>query len=26
LIFAGRPDEAVAFADKMLRADPGCLW
>jgi cytochrome c-type biogenesis protein CcmH/NrfG len=26
LIFAGRPDEAVAFADKMLRADPACLY
>ncbi len=26
LIFAGRPDEAIAFADKMRRADPACLW
>ena len=26
LIFASRPDEAVAFADKMLRADPACLY
>jgi adenylate cyclase len=26
LILAGRPDEAIAFADKMLRADPACLW
>jgi adenylate cyclase len=26
LILAGRPDEAVAFADKMLRADPACLY
>jgi len=26
LIWAGRPDEAIPFADKMLRADPACLW
>jgi TolB-like protein len=26
LIWAGRPDEAVAFADRMRRADPACLW
>ncbi len=26
LILAGRPDEAVAFAEKMRRADPACLW
>jgi TolB-like protein/class 3 adenylate cyclase len=26
LISAGRPDEAVAFADRMRRADPACLW
>jgi adenylate cyclase len=26
LILAGRPDEAVAFAERMRRADPACLW
>jgi adenylate cyclase len=26
LIFAGRPDEAVAFADRMRKADPFCLY
>jgi TolB-like protein len=26
LIFAGRPDEAVAFTERMRRADPYCLW
>jgi hypothetical protein len=26
LIFAGRPDEAIAFTEKMRRADPACLW
>jgi TolB-like protein len=26
LIFAGRPDEAVAFTERMRRADPACLW
>jgi len=26
LIFAGRADEAVAFTERMLRADPACLW
>ena len=26
LLFAGRPDEAVAFTERMRRADPACLW
>jgi adenylate cyclase len=26
LIMAGRPDEAVAFTERMRRADPACLW
>jgi len=26
LILAGRPDEAVAFTERMRRADPDCLW
>ena len=26
LIYAGRPDEAVAFAERMRRADPACLY
>lgn len=26
LIFAGRPDEAVPFADRMRKADPFCLY
>jgi adenylate cyclase len=26
LTMAGRPDEAVAFAEKMRRADPACLY
>ncbi len=26
LIFAGRPDEAIPFAERMRRADPACLW
>ena len=26
LIFAGKPDEAVAFYERMRRADPACLW
>ena len=26
LIWAGRPDEAFAFAERMRRADPACLW
>ena len=26
LIFAGKPDEAVAFTERMRRADPACLW
>jgi tetratricopeptide (TPR) repeat protein len=26
LIWAGRPDEAVAFTERMRRADPACLW
>lgn len=26
LTFAGRPDEAILFAEKMRRADPACLW
>ncbi len=26
LINAGRPDEAVAFTERMRRADPACLW
>ncbi len=26
LIFAGRPDEAIPFTERMLRADPACLY
>jgi adenylate cyclase len=26
LTYAGRPDEAFAFAERMRRADPACLW
>jgi TolB-like protein len=26
MIYAGRPDEGIPFADRMLRADPFCLW
>jgi tetratricopeptide (TPR) repeat protein len=26
LIWAGRPDEAFAFAERMRKADPACLW
>ena len=26
LIHAGRPDEAIAFIERMRRADPACLW
>jgi TolB-like protein/class 3 adenylate cyclase len=26
LIFAGRPDEGILYAEKMRRADPACLW
>ena len=26
MINAGRPDEAVAFAERMRRADPACLY
>ena len=26
MIYAGRPDEAVAFTERMRRADPFCLW
>jgi tetratricopeptide (TPR) repeat protein len=26
LIFAGKPDEALAFTERMRRADPACLW
>ena len=26
MISAGRPDEAILFAEKMRRADPACLW
>jgi TolB-like protein len=26
LIYAGRPDEAVAFSERMRRADPACMW
>ena len=26
LIFAGKADEAVAFTERMRRADPACLW
>jgi cytochrome c-type biogenesis protein CcmH/NrfG len=26
LIFAGRPDEAVAYSERMRKADPACLW
>jgi len=25
-VFAGRPDKSFAFAEKMRRADPACLW
>jgi len=25
-VFAGRPGESFAFAEKMRRADPACLW
>ena len=26
LICAGRPDEALAFTERMRKADPACLW
>jgi hypothetical protein len=26
LTYAGRPDESFAFAERMRRADPACLW
>jgi adenylate cyclase len=26
LIFAGRPDEGIFYAEKMRKADPACLW
>lgn len=26
LTYAGRPDEAFTFAERMRRADPACLW
>jgi adenylate cyclase len=26
MISAGKPDEAIPFAEKMRRADPACLW
>jgi TolB-like protein len=26
LIYAGRPDEAVVFSERMRKADPACLW
>jgi len=26
LIYAGRPDEAIPFTEKMRRIDPACLW
>ena len=26
LIFAGKPDEGILFAEKMRKADPACLW
>ncbi|NIS49528.1 MAG: tetratricopeptide repeat protein [Phycisphaerae bacterium] len=26
LIFAGRPDEGILYAEKMRKADPACLW
>jgi TolB-like protein len=26
LVYAGRPDEAVVFSDRMRKADPACLW
>jgi hypothetical protein len=26
LIYAGRPDEAIPFAERMRRADPACQW
>jgi TolB-like protein/class 3 adenylate cyclase len=26
LIYAGRPDEAIPFTERMRRADPACLW
>jgi adenylate cyclase len=26
LTYAGKPDESLAFAERMRRADPACLW
>jgi tetratricopeptide (TPR) repeat protein len=26
MIYAGRPDEGITFAERMRRADPACLW
>ena len=26
MIYAGRPDEGILFAERMRRADPACLW
>jgi TolB-like protein/class 3 adenylate cyclase len=26
LIYAGKPEEALAFTERMRRADPACLW
>jgi tetratricopeptide (TPR) repeat protein len=26
MIYAGRPDEGIPFAERMCRADPACLW
>ena len=26
LVYAGRPDEAVVFSERMRKADPACLW
>jgi adenylate cyclase len=26
MIFAGRPDDGIPFADRMRMADPACLW
>ncbi|MGD8230123.1 MAG: hypothetical protein PVI20_20270, partial [Desulfobacteraceae bacterium] len=26
MIYAGRPDEGIPFAERMRRADPACLW
>jgi len=26
LIFAGKPDEAIAYTERMRKADPACLW